>query len=86
MRTQIQALFTAAALLGIGAVPARAQDTTVDSRWLAYLGCWEPIVSTNTQMCVVPVAGTSAVDLVKMEVSAAVWQMADSLLLGLRFS
>ncbi len=67
MRTQIQALFTAAALLGIGAVPARAQDTTVDSRWLAYLGCWEPIVSTNTQMCVVPVAGTSAVDLVKIE-------------------
>ena len=64
MRTQIQALFTAAALLGIGAVPARAQDTTVDSRWLAYLGCWEPIEGSKSSLCIVPAAGTSSVDFV----------------------
>ena len=64
MRTQIQTLFLAAALLGIGATPARGQNTTVDSRWLAYLGCWEPIQSAKSQVCVVPVAGTPDVELV----------------------
>lgn len=69
MRTRIPTLFAAAALLAIGAVPppARAQDTTVDSRWQAYLGCWEPMASAKTVLCVVPAAGTAAVDLVKIE-------------------
>lgn len=67
MGTRIPTLLTAAALLGIGAAPARAQDTGTDSRWLAFVGCWEPIASAKTQMCVVPVAGTSAVDFVKIE-------------------
>ena len=64
MRTRIQTLFVAAALLGVGATPARGQNTTVDSRWLAYLGCWEPIQSAKSQVCVVPVAGTPDVELV----------------------
>src|SRR5436309_2402720 len=56
----------AAALLGAGAAPARGQNTAVDSRWLAYLGCWESIESAKSLVCLVPAAGggTSAVDLV----------------------
>ncbi len=66
MRTRIQTLFVAAALLGAGAAPARGQNTAVDSRWLAYLGCWESIESAKSLVCLVPAAGggTSAVDLV----------------------
>ena len=71
MRTSIPTLLTAAALLGIGAVPARGQDTGIDSRWLAYVGCWEPLASAKFQVCVVPV-GASAVDLVKIEKGAVV--------------
>ena len=67
MRTSIPTLLTAAALLGIGAVPAGGQDTGTDSRWLAFVGCWEPLGSAKSQVCVVPVAGSSAVDLVKIE-------------------
>jgi hypothetical protein len=66
MRTRIATLLVAAALLGIAAAPPllRAQDSTVDSRWLAYLGCWEAVGPAKTHLCVVPVTGTSAVDLV----------------------
>ena len=67
MRTSIPTLLTAVALLGAGAVPARGQDTGVDSRWLAFVGCWEPLASAKSQVCLVPVAGTSAIDLVKIE-------------------
>ena len=63
MRTRIQTLLVAAALLGAGATPARAQKTAVDSRWLAYLDCWESIESTKSLVCLVPAAGTSTVDL-----------------------
>ena len=63
MRIRISLLLAAAAL-GI-ALPARAQHTAVDSRWLAFLGCWEPVESAKSAVCVVP-AGTSAVDLVKI--------------------
>src|SRR5207247_6074596 len=66
MRTRIQTLFVAAALLGAGAAPARGQNTAVDSRWLAYLGCWESIESAKSLVCLVPAAGggTWGVDLV----------------------
>jgi len=67
MRTPIHTLLTAAALLGIGAFPAAGQDTGTDSRWLAFVGCWEPLGSAKSQICVVPVSGTSAVDLVRIE-------------------
>ena len=73
MRTRIHTLLVAAALLGMGATPALGQNTTVDSRWLAYLGCWEPTQSAKSQVCVVPVAGTPDVELitiVKGEVAA----------------
>jgi hypothetical protein len=52
-----------AVLLGAGAAPARAQDAASDPRWLAYIGCWEPVESVKPYLCVVP-AGAAAVDLV----------------------
>ena len=64
MHTRIHTLLASAMLLGLGAAPARGQNTTVDSRWLAYLGCWEPIRPSKSQLCVVPVAGTPDVELV----------------------
>jgi hypothetical protein len=63
MRIRISLLLAAAALGN--AVPARAQNTTVDSRWLAFLGCWEPIESAKSAVCVVPAGSNAgAVDLV----------------------
>lgn len=64
MRTRTKTFLVVAALLGAGAAPTRAQDVAGDSRWLAYLGCWEPIESVKSVLCVVPVAGASAVDFV----------------------
>ena len=66
MRTRIPTLLVAAALFAPGA-PARAQNTTVDSRWIAYLGCWESIGGKKSIVCVVPAADTSAIDLVTVE-------------------
>jgi hypothetical protein len=73
MRTRTHTLLVVAALLGIAAVPARGQHATIDPRWLAYLGCWERVDAAKFQVCVVPAAGTSAVDLLtiaKGEVTA----------------
>ena len=67
MRTRIPTLLVAVALLGTGATAARAQNTTVDSRWIAYLGCWESIGGQKSIVCVVPGADTSAIDLVTIE-------------------
>lgn len=64
MRTRTKTLLVVAALLSAGAAPVRPQDVAGDSRWLAYLGCWEPIESVKSVLCVVPVAGASAVDFV----------------------
>ena len=66
MRTRIPTLLVGAALFALGA-PARAQNTTVDSRWIAYLGCWESIGGRKSIVCVVPAADTSAIDLVTLE-------------------
>src|SRR2546423_15519745 len=65
MRIRIS-LLLAAATLGV-VVPARAQNIAVDSRWLAFLGCWEPVESAKSAVCVVP-DGTNgrAVDFVKI--------------------
>jgi len=73
MRTHTQTLLVVAALLGMGAVPARGQDAAIDPRWLAYLGCWEQIGVAKSAMCVVPTGDRSTVDLVtiaKGEVTA----------------
>jgi len=67
MRTPIQTLFVAAALLGTGAAPARGQNPSLDSRWLAYIGCWERAESAKSLVCVVPAAATSAVDLLTIQ-------------------
>ncbi|HYX82561.1 MAG TPA: hypothetical protein VE714_09225 [Gemmatimonadales bacterium] len=64
MRTRI-CLLLAAALVSI-APSMRAQNTTVDSRWLAFLGCWEPVANAKSLLCVVP-AGTSTVDLLTIK-------------------
>ena len=68
MRTQIPMVLVATALLGLAATPARAQNTTIDSRWIAYLGCWESVGGAKPSVvCIVPAADTSAVDLVTIE-------------------
>jgi hypothetical protein len=61
MRTRAETLLMVAVL--VGAAPARAQDAASDPRWLAYIGCWEPVESVKPHLCVVP-AGVAAVDLV----------------------
>ena len=63
MRTT-RSLLVAAALLSSGAAPARGQSAATDSRWLPYLGCWEPIEGSKSSLCIVPAAGTSSVDFV----------------------
>ena len=57
-------MLVAAALLSAGAAPAPGQSAATDSRWLPYLGCWEPIEGSKSSLCVVPAAGTSTVDFV----------------------
>lgn len=67
MRTRTPTLLVAAALLA-NVAPARAQDTPVDSRWIAYLGCWQSVgEGKNSTVCVVPATDMSAVDLVTVE-------------------
>lgn len=68
MRTQIPTVLIATALLGLAATPARAQNATIDSRWIAYVGCWESVGGAKRSVvCIVPAADTSAVDLVTIE-------------------
>lgn len=66
MPNRIPPLLVAAALLGVGAAPARAQDATVDPRWLAYLGCWRS-VGTPATLCLLPSVDAAAVELVLVE-------------------
>src|SRR5881397_1711830 len=73
IRTRTHTLFVVAALLGTGAAPAWSQDTAIDPRWLAYLGCWEQVDAAKSHLCVVPSGDASSVDLVtvvKGEVTA----------------
>jgi hypothetical protein len=68
MRTQIPTALIATALLGLASTPARAQNATIDSRWIAYVGCWESVGGPKRSLvCVVPGADTSAIDLVTIE-------------------
>ena len=67
MRPRISTLLIAAALYGIGAAPARAQNATIDSRWIAYLGCWESVAVKQPIVCFVPAADPAAIDLVTVE-------------------
>lgn len=64
-----RASVVAAGLMLLGGTAA-AQSITSDSRWQAWLGCWEAVdsqtVSINAvkpRVCVVPAAGKSAVDI-----------------------
>jgi hypothetical protein len=71
MRTQT--LLVVTALLAGGAAPVRGQDTAIDPRWLAYLGCWETTSPAKSQLCVVPTTDPSSIDLltiVKGEITA----------------
>jgi hypothetical protein len=68
-----QTLLVVTALLAGGAAPVRGQDTAIDPRWLAYLGCWETTSPAKSQLCIVPTSDPSSVDLltiVKGEVTA----------------
>lgn len=73
MRTHTRSLLALVALLGVSAIPARGQDTTIDPRWLGYVGCWERVGFAKSATCVVPTTDPAAVDLltiVKGEVTA----------------
>ena len=67
MRTRTHTLLVVAALLGSSGVSARAQETAIDPRWLAYLGCWERVDAAKSHVCVVPAGDRSSVDLVTVE-------------------
>lgn len=63
-------------LLFAAAVPVQAQSTQLDSRWQAWVGCWEPVgneplaadrSTTAGEVCVMPAEGTSAVDLASVD-------------------
>jgi hypothetical protein len=64
MNTRTHITLVAGALLFARGTPGWGQDAQVDPRWLAFLGCWESSTVAQLQVCVVSVAGTSAVDLV----------------------
>src|SRR5438046_10744331 len=57
MRTPMQVLFVAGALLLGRTTPTWAQDAPVDPRWLPFLGCWESSGSATQWVCVSPAAG-----------------------------
>jgi len=61
--------FLLAAVLVLAAGPARGQNTTIDSRWISYLGCWQSVGVRATTVCLLPV-GQSSVDLVTIESGA----------------
>lgn len=67
--TRISTLVAAAIVLT--AAPARSQNATIDSRWIAYLGCWESVGLKQSTICVLPV-GESAVDLVTVDSGAVI--------------
>lgn len=58
----------------LAAAPSHAQSAGADTRWRAWLGCWEPITpdggtpleAQGLRVCVVPSTGTSAVDIVNV--------------------
>ncbi len=64
----VAAAFFAGGLLLVPVARASAQATSVDSRWDAFLGCWEPAGAPSgakpSLLCVVPAQGASAADLV----------------------
>jgi hypothetical protein len=44
MRTRSTPLALALTLAAVAAAPASGQEASVDTRWQAFLGCWEPLV------------------------------------------
>jgi hypothetical protein len=69
----MRSLLALVALLGVGAIPAGGQDTTIDPRWLGYVGCWERVGVAKSATCIVPTTDPAAIDLltiVKGEVTA----------------
>ena len=54
------------AALILAAVPARAQNASIDSRWTSYLGCWQSVDLKPTTVCLLPVS-ESGVDLVTID-------------------
>ena len=68
MRTTTVSTLLAAALLLPG-TPVHAQRTDIDSRWIAYVGCWESMGLKQSTICILPV-GEAAVDLVTIDSGA----------------
>ena len=80
-RTNMDRCLTAASALLVGgmllaaAAPVQAQGAQLDPRWQAWIGCWEPVGAQRTtpgggaahEVCVMPVEGTSAVDIATVD-------------------
>lgn len=60
--------FLASVIVLAASGSALAQSTQVDPRWHAWVGCWARVAArdaaTSQPVCVIPVAGNSAVDIV----------------------
>jgi hypothetical protein len=70
--TRLAALAVAAGTLAATSAGAQA-GITQDTRWRAWIGCWEPVGpdggagdAEGMRVCVVPAAGSSAVDIVNV--------------------
>src|SRR5688572_20593786 len=71
----------AALLLSVLSAPASAQGSS-DSRWLAWLGCWEasPGAADEPMLCIVPMTGDVGVEMVAVangQVVSREWVRAD---------
>ncbi len=67
-RSHILASMTVA-VVALVLAPRLAQAQNTDSRWLPWLGCWEPTsgeVADNVMVCVRPAASTNGVDIVTL--------------------
>ena len=74
MTVRMTQLAAVAVLAGtVAATSAQAQVGTQDTRWRAWIGCWEPVNQDGgpaddkgMRVCVLPSAGNSAVDIVNV--------------------
>src|SRR5437868_12688441 len=63
VQTRIVGFAAGFALFGAGLIQAQ---TSTDTRWSAWLGCWRTAEADGATTCVVPTARSTAVDVVRM--------------------
>lgn len=66
----VSGFFLGGVLLLAGAPALRAQSTGADTRWQAWLGCWQPaearLTGQSLYVCVIPASGSSSVSVVSI--------------------